>query len=424
MGFLAAQPQPAKPPPLAEAHDVNATANVTNKIKMLKNFLFVIVFLKYVIIFTVFILGKATHNSKTLLLSPLDWGLGHTTRCIPIIQYFIENHWDVVIACTSYSNSFYILQQEFPQIKFENLRGYGITYTGKRKTFAWKMMLQIPRILRAIANEKRWLNNYIKTHSIDLVISDNRYGFSTKKVPSIFMTHQLEMIMPFQWLKVWVQKRNYSYVNQFAQCWVPDAAGVVNIAGSLSHPKYLPKIPLKYIGPLSRLGKKKTQDFKYRFLCVMSGPEPQRTILENKLIEVATQMKGKFLFVRGLPNATDKLEVPTNCEVVSHLSNEDMKLAFAQSEFIVSRSGYTTVMELLSWNKKSILIPTPGQTEQEYLGKYLMSSQLAFSFEQENVDFVKKINEAQQFSFQDLPMDYDTYKYAIRESLQDLCLDI
>lgn len=391
---------------------------------MLKKFLFVIVFLKYVIIFTVFILDKATHNSKTLLISPLDWGLGHTTRCIPIIHYFIENHWDVVIACASYSNSFYILQQEFPQVKFENLGGYGITYSGKRKTFAWKMMLQIPKILSAISTEKKWLANYLNMHSIDLVIADNRYGFSTKKVPSIFMTHQLEMIMPFQWLRDWVQKRNYSYVNQFAQCWVPDAMSAVNIAGSLSHPKHLPKIPLKYIGPLSRLGKKETKDFKYRFLCVMSGPEPQRTILENKLIEVATQMKGKFLLVRGLPNASDKLDVPENCEVVSHLSNEAMKLAFAQSEYIVSRSGYTTVMELLSWNKKSILIPTPGQTEQEYLGNYLMSSQLAYSFEQENVDFAKEINQAQQFSFQDLSMNYEAYKFAIRDSLQDLGLDI
>lgn len=359
---------------------------------------------------------------KSILVAPLDWGLGHATRCIPIIQYFLQHQWQVIIACTPESPHHILLSKEFPEARFVPLFGYNVQYAKSRTFFMPKMFLQLPKIRWTIRKENHWLRDFVQNNKVDLILSDNRYGMYHPDLPSIFMTHQLEVILPKQQQRRVAQKIFYKYINRFRQCWIPDFEKD-GMAGALSHPKLLPSIPLYYIGLLSRLGHKMEADPTYLFLVVLSGPEPQRTILEENLLGTLGRLPGKVLIVRGTPNKYTTPFVPENCTIVNHLSNEDMRKAFAVSQFIISRSGYTTVMEILSWQKKSILIPTPAQPEQEYLGKELMAKHYAYSFAQENEDYLNELLEATRFEYQFPQYPTDNYIHAIDKALEDLGID-
>lgn len=282
-----------------------------------------------------------------------------------------------------------------------------------------KMFLQLPRINRIIKKERFWLKRFVQENKIDLVFSDNRYGLSHPDVPCIFMTHQLELILPKKYQQSIAQKIVYKYIDRFRQCWIPDFREN-GVAGSLSHPQILPSIPLFYIGLLSRLGTPIKEEIVYLYLIVLSGPEPQRSILEHYLLQFVGRIDGRVLIVRGTPNEKKLPFVPKNCTIVNHLSNEQMKKAFSVSEYIISRSGYTTVMEILSWQKKSILIPTPGQTEQEYLAKELHEKHFAYCFPQESENYLEEIEKASQFDYSFPQYPSDTYKVQMDIALSEL----
>lgn len=336
-------------------------------------------------------------NIQTVLISPLDWGLGHATRCIPIIKALVENGFEVLIATDGLQQL--LLQEEFPDLKFLLLKGYRVTYSKNRWLFAFKLFVQIPKILLAIKNENKWLNKIVDSRHIDIVISDNRYGLHHKKIKSIFITHQLTIKAPFLLLENWLQKINYYFLNQFNSCWVPDIKGEINAAGILSHPILLPKIPVHYIGLLSRFEKMDPVQKKYDYCIVLSGPEPQRTLFENIILKDINKLEGKILLVRGKPGSDTLLKLNDNIEIANHLSGRLLQQAFLQSETIICRSGYSTIMEILSLQKKSILVPTPGQTEQEYLADILMQQQICFSVQQQVFDLLTVIKEASSFSY-------------------------
>lgn len=303
-----------------------------------------------------------------ILISLLDWGLGHATRCIPIIHSFLRNDCEVYIACNAMQQR--LLENEFENVHFLLLEGYNIRYASSKRWFAVKILQQIPKILFAIRRENRWLKKVAQEHRIDLIISDNRFGFYHKKTPSVFITHQLFIQTPSSWFSRRIQKINYHFINRFCECWVPDYEGHPNLAGVLSHPEHMPSVPVTYIGPLSRF-KKKEESTKYEWLLILSGPEPQRTLLEQILIDKFITSANPVLLVRGLPASTEAISLPAHFTVFNHLSTAQLEDAFAQSRYVISRSGYTTVMDIVMLQKKSLLIPTPGQTEQEYLAKHL-----------------------------------------------------
>jgi uncharacterized protein (TIGR00661 family) len=327
----------------------------------------------------------------------LDWGLGHATRCIPIIKALLEKGFEVLIATDGLQQS--LLQEEFPQLKFLPLKGYRVTYSKNKWLFPFKIFVQVPKILLAIKNENQWLNRIVDSHHIDIVISDNRFGLHHKKIKSIFITHQLTIKAPFLLLEKWLQKINYYFINQFTSCCVPDIKGEINVAGILSHPVLLPKIPVHYIGLLSRFEKMDPVQKKYDYCIVLSGPEPQRTLFENIIVKDINNLEGKILLVRGKPGSDTLLKLNDNIAIANHLSGNLLQQAFLQSEMIICRSGYTTVMELLSLQKKSILVPTPGQTEQEYLAQILMQQQIGFSVQQHVFELLTVIKEARSFLY-------------------------
>ena len=333
---------------------------------------------------------------KKILIAPLDWGLGHATRCIPLISYFLSLNCEVTIAASPASKA--LLQKEFPALQFLNLNSYNIVYSRKKRWMPFKILLQTPKILRAVNEEHEWLKNLLTTLHFDAIISDNRYGFFSEKVFSVFITHQLQVKTSLNLARNFVRKQTYKRINKFNECWVPDFEGNLNIAGGLSHPKKLPKIPMKYIGMLSRFKPKAHANNVYKYLIIISGPEPQRTIFEEKVFAFAKSSKEKILIVRGKPEEKNSIKENFNCTIYNHLTTEELEDVFNVSEFIISRCGYTSVMEILSLQKKSILIPTPGQTEQEYLAKHLMKQYWCYTFSQTE-DFNSHFLKAHQFKY-------------------------
>ena len=333
---------------------------------------------------------------KKLLVVPLDWGLGHATRCVPVIRDLINNNCEVWLAGEGAQEN--LLREEFPSLPFLPLKGYRIKYA--KNGFTGKLLLQIPSILRSIKEENKWLKEQVGKYGFDAVISDNRYGLHHENVSSVFITHQLCIKSSLgKWSEKILQKWNYKFINGFNECWVPDQAGENNFAGELSHPAKLPTIPVNYIGSLSRFEKKKIDEIKKHLLIILSGPEPQRTILENKVIDQIVNYPATATIVRGMPGEKNILPSTNTIHFYNHLSSEELNDEAMKAEFIISRSGYSTIMDIAALQKKSILVPTPGQTEQEYLAAYLMKKQFAFCVDQGSFSLVKNIEEARNFEY-------------------------
>lgn len=354
---------------------------------------------------------------KKILIAPLDWGLGHATRCIPLIQYLQMLNCELTVAASE--TSLALLKAEFPNLNFLNLNAYNIIYSTNKRWMAYKVLIQIPKILKAINFEHKWLKKLLQIQNFDAIISDNRYGFYSKKTFSVFITHQLQINTNFKPAKNFLRRLTYSRINNFKECWVPDFEGNMNIAGALSHPEIFPVVPVKYIGPVSRFNKRTQQKFLYKYFIIISGPEPQRTLFEKKILAFVQSSKETSLIVLGKPQLINLVSENSNCKIYNHLSTEKMQEAFTISEFIVSRCGYTTVMDVLALKKKSILIPTPGQTEQEYLAKHLMQQKWSYVFFQED-DFNMHLNEAENFMYNLPDINSEFYKSYLKEFVSAL----
>ena len=332
-----------------------------------------------------------------ILLGPLDWGLGHATRCIPLIREFQKQNIEVII-CGEGPVSI-LIKQEFPEIKILPLQGYHIKYNANKKGFILKMILQLPKIYLAARREHQFLKKIVPQYQINGIISDNRLGFYHKNCSSVFITHQLRIQSGWKWIDALIQKINYYFINQFNECWIPDVATENNFAGKLSHPQRLPKIPLKYLGLLSRF-KKNTAQKRTPLTILLSGPEPQRTIFENIIVEQLKEINYPVTLVRGLPQQKTPLLLPfKNVTQHNHLTGKDLNRLLEESEMVLARSGYSTVMDLLTIQQKAILVPTPGQTEQEYLATYLFQHHYFYTASQNHFNLKNEIKKANEFEF-------------------------
>ena len=344
-------------------------------------------------------------SSKRVLVAPLDWGLGHATRCIPIITAFEAQGFVVLIAAEK--NGAALLAKEFPHIKILPLQGYRVSYSKNKYLFFAKMLSQLNKIKTAIIHENKWLKKIIEEYKIDIVVSDNRYGLHNKKAYNIFVTHQLFIKTGNRFTEWLAQKINYNYINNFNECWVPDEEGNENLAGALSHSLIQPKIPVKYIGVLSRFTKIVVEK-NIDLLVMLSGPEPQRTMLEKILLKQLNETKLKTILVRGLPAETTKIfSENKTVEIINHLPANDLNKLINSAKIVVSRSGYSTVMDLAVLQQPSILIPTPGQTEQEYLAKYLAEKKYCITADQKGFNLQKEIEKINKISLQKFPITED-----------------
>ncbi len=333
-----------------------------------------------------------------ILVAPLDWGLGHATRCIPIIRELQNQGCDVWLAGEGAQEQ--LLTMEFPSIPVLPLVGYNIRYARTASGLLSNILFQTPRILRVIKAENKWLNKIIKQYSIDGVISDNRYGLHHPSIPCIFITHQLIIKTPFgKWTENILQKRNYRYINRFTACWVPDSASGNNLSGELSHPVKKPKPSVHYTGILSRFKSGQSTSIKNHLLVILSGPEPQRSMLEDKLVSEIAHYPGTATVVRGLPGTASVIPSTNMIKFYNHLPATELYKEIQEAEYVIGRCGYSTVMDLVVMKKKSILIPTPGQTEQEYLAKYLTQQRIACCVTQKEFSLDGGLQKARDFSY-------------------------
>jgi len=304
-------------------------------------------------------------SKKRILIAPLNWGLGHATRCIPIIEA-LENHdFEPIIASDGIALA--LLQKEFPHLQALELPSYNIEYAQNGENFKWKLFKQIPRMFAAVRAERKIIQQWVNERQLDGIISDNRLGIHSAKVPSVFITHQLNVLTGnTSWLTT---KIHHYFIKKFTECWVPDTAEKPNLSGKLGHLKDN-TLNIKHIGPLSRLRKKPTDQI-YDLMVLLSGPEPQRTLLETKLKDELKNFDGDVIFIRGVVEAEQKITQRFNVTCYNFMNSTELELAFNQSKMVLSRSGYTTIMDLAKLGKKAFFIPTPGQYEQEYLAKKL-----------------------------------------------------
>jgi uncharacterized protein (TIGR00661 family) len=330
---------------------------------------------------------------KRIMVAPLDWGLGHATRCIPIIQWLLAKNHEVVLAGSG--SSLELLRTEFPSLATFKLPGYDPQYPSKG-SMVWQMALQLPKFFRVINEEHKVIEEIIRVNKIDAVISDNRYGCWAETIPSVFITHQSNILMPrrFGWLGGLVKKLSARQMRKFSRCWIPDFPGQ-NLAGKLiSFGEFDPAIRMDYIGSLSRFKASKNAVIKYDVAAIFSGPEPQRSMLENIVLSQLKNSNLTWSAVRGLPSAHSQ----PDDNISDFLTSGELQQLIESAAVVISRSGYSTVMDLSALGKRAIFIPTPGQTEQEYLATRLMEMNVAFAMPQQAFDLKTAIEKSIEFS--------------------------
>ncbi len=314
------------------------------------------------------------------MVAPLDWGLGHASRCVPVIDALLKNENKVIIAADGAIKI--LLKNEFPDVEFVNLFNYNIRYSTNSKWLWWLILKQLPKIISSIKKENRWLQNLITQQKFDVVISDNRYGLFSKKCDCILITHQLTLQMPNGWrfLQPFTKKILEQWIKKFDQCWIPDFENIRNnLSGDLSHhQKLLPNTI--FIEPLSRFEKLKYEAkiVESDLLILISGPEPQRTLLEEKILQQLFEIENcsKKVIIVGGKYTTDKdlQPMPTIVNYFPTANAAQLCGMMMGAKKIICRSGYSTIMDLQTINRTAIFIPTSLQTEQEYLAKWMQQN--------------------------------------------------
>ena len=344
-------------------------------------------------------------QNKKVLIAPLDWGLGHATRCIPIIKQLLQQQCIVTIAATGIIRD--TLMAEFPLLTYTAIPNYNIKYGYTSLATTIKYLTQLPKIKRTIQEEHLWLQQQQQLHNYEIIISDNRFGLYHPTATTIFITHQLQPLSPLGKLgNMLLQAINYYYINKYNQCWVYDSAAPQALAGKLSNPTKLPKVPISYLGNSTRLQLLPNANLVYKAAIILSGPEPQRTILERIILTQlsssapAEQYPKKIILVRGLPSTSQPItNYNPNITIINYANSLQLNTIIASSQYIICRSGYTSVMDYLLLHKQCIFIPTPAQSEQQYLATYCAKKQWAICYKQDNFNLTAALTKASNFPF-------------------------
>lgn len=359
-------------------------------------------------------LQNSRETPRRVLVAPLNWGLGHATRCIPIIRKLEELGVEVLIA--SDGAALFLLRAEFPHLKAISLPSYKIRYFSKNMVL--NIARQLPRMLFAIRTEQWETERIVRKYNIQGIISDNRYGCFSRNTKNVLLTHQTNLIVPGKALEWSANRVMRMALAKFDEIWVPDSKYEPNLSGMLSHPAHQPE-NVRYIGLLSRAAAQLPEPEKeYDVAVVLSGPEPQRTLFEQTLMEQAIALPYKFIFIQGKTKAKEHHYAADHVEVVSYLTSAELNKVLAATDTIICRSGYSSVMDLAANEKKAVLIPTPGQTEQEYLAMELGDKKCFVIQQQDQIDLsaaLKKVPYTTGLKHLNLPVNQ--FETALKEWL-------
>ena len=338
-----------------------------------------------------------TNASKQFLIAPLDWGLGHATRCIPVIRA-LQQHGHQVLAATR-GDTQKLLSAEFPGIECVPITGYNISYSSHPLLLMLKFPFMVARVYRCAALEHAEIEKIVSEKNIDCVISDQRFGCYSNNAYSVYISHQLCVKMPgiSGMIEKAVSKRLRMAAERYNELWIPDREKEPNLTGDLAKKYPLPK-NAHFIGILSRFsGHNAHPDEAHTrdLLVMLSGPEPQRTMFELKILNQLSSFDGTATVLRGTPQLTTKATMGKNIEILPHLPTSQTAKYLAGAKAVVCRGGYTTIMELVSLGKKAILVPTPGQTEQQYLCNRLASQGMFIMQKQSKLNIHEGIKQLQ-----------------------------
>jgi uncharacterized protein (TIGR00661 family) len=321
-------------------------------------------------------------------LSPLNWGIGHAARLVPIAHH-LHACGNTIFICAS-GEALNLMQLECAYAQFVDDIHLNVSYGKSKSSTSFKLLFQLPSMWLHVYNEHQWLNKLINQHQIEMVIADNRYGFYHKNVPCVFITHQLNIKVPFG--AKFINFLNHYFIKKFDACWVPDfESNEKALAGELSRKNELQNIV--YLGPLSRANAIVEQSNKKApVLYLLSGLEPQRTILEKLILKRHTQHPHQAILIRGTMHSASKIEPQHNLIVYELCNAKQLQSLVSASKYVVCRSGYSSIMDLVGWQKNALLIPTPGQYEQEYLAEYLSEKKWFYSSPQNNFLQFKEVD--------------------------------
>lgn len=308
------------------------------------------------------------HHEK-VLIAPLDWGMGHTTRCVSLIRQFIEQDCEVIFAGNSSQRAF--IQKDFPTIIFEHIEGYNVTLDSKKSTYT-QMLQQGLKLKAAIRTEAKRAKELVAQHHPTIIVSDNRYGFRSNQVTSILMTHQLSPPVPN--FRKTLTRLLKGYINSFDCCWVPDDPGQPLVHELNNVELTIPKV---LIGFLSRFNQEIIEK-RFDFLVISSGPLPERHYFEQKMHQLLDSRSVKFV-------CSDDAVIQDACINPSTL---ELQKLINEAQLVVSKCGYTTVMEMIAIQQICWLIPTPNQYEQEWLSEHLSSPFILTGDFQQFIDYL------------------------------------
>lgn len=355
--------------------------------------------------------------AKNVLICPLNWGLGHVSRIVPIITKLNQRGHHIYVACNK--QQYFFLKKELDCFEWIPVANPEIFYNRKGLTLGTYFRLFFQMIYN-YKLDRTTLKKILKRYPIDVVISDNRYGCYSKKITSIIITHQTSLILPRK-LQIFSRIVNYylkKRIEKFHYCWIPDVIEVNGYAGILSHANNIKNS--HYIGLLSRFNAagSNNKDLKYEVIAVLSGPEPQRSIFFDLLLKQMMLINMPCVIVKGEIDDKVKKEEYKKVTVYNYLDSHNLEKLIAQSKYIIARSGYSTIMDLICLNRTALLVPTPGQTEQEYLASFYDQRKMFYIVNQEELN----LNEAiQQLSFYNLNHQYIDNNY-LEEALQKVNL--
>lgn len=293
----------------------------------------------------------------------MNWGLGHAVRCIPIINALLDNNFEPILAGDG--PSLELLKKEFPLLTCYELPSYSIKYAIKGRYLKFALLFHAPKILRVVRRERKIIEKIIEKEGVKGIISDNRFGVRSDKIPSVYITHQVNVLSGSS--SYITTRLHQSIISKFDECWIPDFEYGESLAGELSHTDKKPTL-LKYIGPLSRFSEDNTKK-EIDLLVVLSGPEPQRSMLEERLRKQLKGFKGKCVMIKGLVEETQQVQQEDKITMVNFMLSKELERTLHRSNLVISRSGYSSIMDLEAVKAKAFFVPTPGQSEQEYLAK-------------------------------------------------------
>ena len=323
---------------------------------------------------------------KKIIVAPLNWGLGHASRCVPIIHLLLKNKYTPIIA--SDGNALAFLRKEFPSLDFLKLPAYDIEYA---KNLKLSLLLQLPKIWNAVKKEQKLIQKFIdENKDVVGVISDNRFGVRNENIPSVYITHQMNVLTGFT--SFFTSKIHQIIIKKFDECWIPDNHKS-EFSGKLSIFKH--NFNSKFIGVLSRFKKESIPEL-IDVLIVLSGPEPNRTYLEIKLNKEFSNSDKKVILVQGKVEKHQKKTIDKNIITYNYLLSRELQRLLNMSKIVLCRSGYSSIMDLAVLEKKVFFIPTKNQTEQEYLATYLSDKKKA-PFCDEDDFTIKKLSEIENY---------------------------